>query len=218
MIVVDKSSPYLSLPSTCKFLSDNGFPSEAEQVRSSFLGTDGVSRRARKGLAVDILRSKDLFDRFVAECWPEGATERGGKRLEKYRQALREASNEPPDDDDDDEDEAGGAADRFAYEQDLRDYLANNPSVIEPGMSLWPVGETETAVEYRVDRGRRIDILAKDRNGIPVIIELKVSSGHERVIGQSLFYRGCVKERFAAERVRVVIVAREITDELKDCN
>ena len=59
----------------------------------------------------------------------------------------------------------GTEADRFAYERDLRDYLAKNLSVIEPGMALWPVSDPETAVEFRVDNnGRRIDILAKDRN------------------------------------------------------
>jgi hypothetical protein len=210
---MDKLSLYtLSLPLACKFLSENGFPSEAEQVRASFPGKDGPSRRASKGFAVDILRSKGLFERFVSECWPNGATERGGKRLEKYQfeyEALKEQRAE------EDEDEVGGASDRFAYEQDLRDYLANNPSIIEPGMSLWPASESESAVEFRVDGGRRIDILAKDRDGIAVVIELKVSGGHERVIGQALYYRGCVKERFGAQRVRIVIIAREITPELR---
>jgi hypothetical protein len=204
--------PGLSLALAYKLLSDGGFPSEAQVVRASFprQGVQGV--RARKGLAVEVLQSKGLFDKFVSECWPYGKTESGQKYLERYKHcydALKGDSPEPPDDD------AGAVGDTFAYETDLRDYLAKNLSVIEPGMSLWPVQETESAVEFRVDGGRRIDILAKGRNGAPVVIELKVSSGHDRVIGQALYYRGCVKEGFGAREARIIIIAREITPELK---
>jgi RecB family endonuclease NucS len=60
-----------------------------------------------------------------------------------------------------------------------------------------------------------VDILAKDKAGIPVVIELKVSRGHERTIGQALYYRAKVKEIFNVERVRIFIVALEMSLELR---
>jgi hypothetical protein len=105
------------------------------------------------------------------------------------------------------------ARNEFRYEAHLRDYLANNLSILENGLSLW-TGEEQESVEYNLD-GRRIDILAKDKAGIPVVIELKVSRGHERTIGQALFYRGKLKLRLGVSTVRIIIVASEITEELQ---
>ena len=63
--------------------------------------------------------------------------------------------------------------------------------------------------------GRRVDILAKDKAGLPVVIELKVSRGHERTIGQALYYRAKIKEMFKVESVRIFIVALELSSELR---
>ena len=68
--------------------------------------------------------------------------------------------------------------------------------------------------EYPVD-GRRIDILAQDSSGKPVVIELKVSRGHERTIGQALYYRAKIKEAFKTPIVRIFIVALEMSPELR---
>ena len=117
------------------------------------------------------------------------------------------------DDATEDEVEAGT---KFALEEHLRDYLAENLGILETGLSLWPV-ENGDAVEFPVDEqgpSRKIDILAKDRGGLPVVIELKVSKGHEKTIGQVLYYRAKIKQRFHAEPVRIFIVAAEISPEL----
>ena len=73
-----------------------------------------------------------------------------------------------------------------------------------------------TGVEYPVG-GRRIDILAVDREDNLVVIELKVSKGHDRVIGQILRYMGWIKENLAEEHqtVRGIIIAKDISDDLK---
>jgi RecB family endonuclease NucS len=63
--------------------------------------------------------------------------------------------------------------------------------------------------------GRRIDILAQDSSGTPVVIELKVSRGHERTIGQDLYYRAKIKEAFKTAKVRIFIVALEMSAELR---
>lgn len=109
-------------------------------------------------------------------------------------------------------DEGNGTT--FAYEAHLRDYLARNLSILERGLSLWVVDSELESVEYEVG-GRRIDILARDREGTPVIIELKVSRGHERTLGQCLYYRAELKRRLGVQRVRIMIVAQELTADLR---
>jgi RecB family endonuclease NucS len=48
-----------------------------------------------------------------------------------------------------------------------------------------------------------------------VVIELKVSRGYERVMGQLLRYMGWVKHNLAnGKKVRGIIVASEITEDL----
>lgn len=102
----------------------------------------------------------------------------------------------------------------FAYESDLRDYLAKNLQVIESGLKLYEE-EGITGVEFPVG-GRFIDILAVDSNGNFVVIELKVSRGYDRVIGQLLRYMAWIHKNQAEseQKVRGIIVAREITEDL----
>jgi hypothetical protein len=168
-----------------------------------------------------LLRRKGLLDRFVETNWQTALTPAGKKKLNWYDQlySKHERSGEtaervPPNDAPEEDSEAGT---KFALEAQLRDYLAENLGILELGLSLWPV-ENGDAVEFPVDEqgpSRRIDILAKDRDGLPVVIELKVSRGHERTVGQALYCRARVKQRFAAQRVRIFIVAAEISPQLR---
>lgn len=112
------------------------------------------------------------------------------------------------------EEENQGTSTEFAYESDLRDYLAKNLQIIEPGLRLYEE-EGITGVEFPVG-GRFIDILAVDRNGDFVVIELKVSRAYDRVIGQLLRYVGWIQKNQAEidQKVRGAIVARKITEDL----
>jgi hypothetical protein len=111
------------------------------------------------------------------------------------------------------DDEAVGSAE-FAYEADLRNYLAKNLSIIEPGLMLYQ-DEGITGVEFDVG-GRRIDILAVDAKGALVVIELKVSRGYDRVVGQLMRYIAWIRKNQAepGQQVRGVIVARQISEDL----
>jgi len=100
----------------------------------------------------------------------------------------------------------------FAYEAHLRDFLARNLHILGSGLTLW--SSINDSVEYPVD-ARRIDILAKDAEGIPVVIELKLSRGHERTLCQALYYRGKLRQLLNASRVRIIMVAGEISEELR---
>jgi hypothetical protein len=103
---------------------------------------------------------------------------------------------------------------QFAYEKDLQSFLAKNLNVIGPGLRLYDE-EGVTGIEFPVG-GRFIDLLAIDPSGNYVVIELKVSRGYDRVVGQLLRYMAWIKKNQAEgqQSVRGIIVAREITDDL----
>lgn len=102
----------------------------------------------------------------------------------------------------------------FAYERDLQHFLARNLSLIEPGLTLY-TEEGISGLEFPVG-SRFIDVLAKDKGNNYVVIELKVSRGYDRVVGQILRYMAWIRKNHAGQnqKVRGVIIAREITEEL----
>ena len=110
------------------------------------------------------------------------------------------------------EPQSGG---EFAYEADLRNYLSKNLASLELGLRLYE-DEGITGIEFPVG-GRFIDILAADAEQGLVVIELKVSRGYDRVVGQLLRYVAWIKKNLADEgqRVRGFIVAREISEDLR---
>ena len=115
---------------------------------------------------------------------------------------------------DSDDEIVGKISTEFAYEQDLQNYLVRNLHLIESGLSLYE-DEGINGVEYPAG-GRYIDILAVDKEGALVVIELKVSKGHDRVIGQILRYIGWIKQNLAddGQAVRGIIIAKDISEDL----
>lgn len=116
----------------------------------------------------------------------------------------------------DDQDGDEETTTEFAYEADLRNYLARHLSLIEPELTVY---HDETAgivgIEFPVG-SRRIDILAVSSKSEFVVIELKVSRGYDRVVGQLMRYMAWVRKNLAkpGQLVRGVIVAREISEDL----
>lgn len=102
----------------------------------------------------------------------------------------------------------------FAAEAHLRDYLARHLEVVEPGLELFVDEAERTGVEYPTPVGT-IDILASDREGGLLVIELKVSRGPDSAAGQVLRYKNWVKRHLAeGRRVRGLIIAQHISDRL----
>jgi len=102
----------------------------------------------------------------------------------------------------------------FAYEKDLQSYLSRNLTALEPGLTLFQ-DEGLDGIEFDAG-GRYIDILAIDKSGAFVVIELKVGRGYDRVIGQLLRYRSWIKQNMETDKpVRGVIIASDISDDLK---
>jgi hypothetical protein len=100
----------------------------------------------------------------------------------------------------------------FALEAHLQGYLVKNLSSLEKGLELWC--DSPPSVEYWID-GRRIDVLAKDAHGMPVVIELKLDRGYDKVVGQALLYQALIAAKLKQQRVRIILVANEISYELK---
>ena len=103
----------------------------------------------------------------------------------------------------------------FAAEFHLRDFLSKNLDVIEDGLQLFVDEEGAVGVEYATDMGR-IDILAVDRNGCLLVIELKVDRGPDQVCGQIMRYYSWVKHHLAnGKSVRGLIIAKHISDRIR---
>lgn len=110
-------------------------------------------------------------------------------------------------------DDFAEASQEFAFERDLRNYLSKNLTAIEPGLKIYQ-DEEFSGIEFPVG-GRFIDILAVDSKGCYVVIELKVSRGYDRVVGQILRYMAWVKSHIASGKsVRGIIVANDVSEDL----
>ena len=164
-------------------------PSEHHNVFYS-LGS-GTYRRYRPSLDSPPIMSKDDVPTLTEPV----SEEMDGEELEQQR------------------DFTGGGA--FAFERDLQNYLVKNLESIESGLKLYNQ-DGITGVEFPVG-GRRIDILAVDNQGDLVVIELKVSKGHDKVIGQILRYMGWIKLNLAEDeqKVRGIIIAKDISNDLR---
>jgi len=112
--------------------------------------------------------------------------------------------------------EAMPGSSEFLLEKDLQLYLAKNLECIETGLKLYE-DEDIRGIEFEAGGGRRIDILAVDKYGAFVVLELKVSRGYDRVVGQILRYMNWVRKELAepGQRVRGIIVCRTMTEDLR---
>ena len=129
-------------------------------------------------------------------------------------QARSESAQE--DDDDEPGAEALPGSTEFLLERDLQRYLADNLGCIESGLRLYEEDGLR-GFEFDAGNGRRIDLLAVDRSGALVVLELKVSRGYDRVVGQLLRYMNFVRRDVAeiGQRVRGIIICRKMSEDLR---
>jgi hypothetical protein len=171
-------------------------------------------RTIAKGYIAIQLEQKNLLNEFIEKYWANGKTEDGEKIINRYKNQYFRYSEDPSRVEPEEPKNIDNSS--FAYEADLRDYLAKNLKIIEEGLVLYKDKDGKNGIEYSVDeQNKRIDILAIDKNKNPVIIELKVNRGYEKVIGQCQYYKNKIKKLFNVNKVRVIIIARQITDYLK---
>lgn len=186
------------------FLERNNLKLEAEEIRTSkdtYLKYDSTLRRAK---IVVLLKERDIFEKFVDEVWPDGIA-KTNFYVNLYKRFSNELSKQIEEEENEEDITMGD-------ESNLQNFLLKNIQVIEPDFIVL---EKEYTLNMPDGKNRFIDILAEDKNKNLVIIELKVNRGHERVIGQVLLYRNLLKITHSDKHIRVIIIARSISNELK---
>lgn len=102
----------------------------------------------------------------------------------------------------------------LSLERDLEEYISRNLEQIEGGLTMYSE-EGSSGRQYSTDVGR-IDLLATDKEGNFVVIELKAGLATDRVIGQVLGYMRYVRKNLAKGKdVRGIIVAEDFDERLK---
>ncbi|QND71035.1 endonuclease NucS domain-containing protein [Tardiphaga robiniae] len=97
---------------------------------------------------------------------------------------------------------------KFGLESDLQRALRANISQFEDGLAI-----VDGGIECKVAAGY-IDILAKDRSGSFVVIELKADVARAASVAQILAYMGCIKRERGGD-VRGFLVAADFEDRVK---
>jgi hypothetical protein len=128
-----------------------------------------------------------------------------------YKQNAEEGTDE----DADNGDEERPDMHEFAYEKDLKNFLVNNMHVIRTSLRVYQDGDIN-GVEFPVGN-RNVDILAVENDSDFVVIELKVSKGYDKAVGQLLYYMGWIQQNLAesGQKVKGMIIARTISDDLR---
>lgn len=216
---LEEQTKALSLIAAYSFGTEHGLAAEVAEIRS--MAIDGMPHTSsvRRGYIAHLFREKGLLDSFIKRHWAYGSTPEGANKLRYYERLrtrhLQLLGGADEDDDHTTELEAQeeDSAQSFALESDLRDFLANNLSVLEQGLRLY-TGAGRNGVEFSIDHGQ-IDILGVDRDNKYVVIELKLSRGRNRALGQLLYYMGWVDKNLGSGPCRGMIVASEIPEEVR---
>lgn len=87
-----------------------------------------------------------------------------------------------------------------AFEAQLRDYIAEFPTVLGPGLAPW---DPEQTTEYYTPIGQ-IDVMLRDGK-VPVVVETKRDRSTDDVVGQALRYMGWWRGQ-GFKKVRGIIV------------
>lgn len=200
----------LPLKSAYPFGEQKGLKPAIDEIRGIEVEWDlSYNSTIRRGYIVELFRDRDLFDEFIAQYWPEGATKSGQNhaafcvsikdRYEAFLQGDESAADTSL------RNANGSAADvtsdeiTFSLERDLQAALRSNIGQLEKGLSIIDSG-TEMATE-----AGKIDITAKDASGMTVVIELKAGIAKPAIVAQVLSYMATVGE--PGESVRGILVA-----------
>ena len=103
---------------------------------------------------------------------------------------------------------------RFQCEGDLQLFLLNNLYVLEPELRLY--GRTTLEGLEFPCAGKRLDLLAEDRYGGLLAIEVKFNEGKTESLGQLLGYMASIRrmKRFEGRYLRGLVVCRKATEPL----
>lgn len=197
------------------FGMDRGLQTEISEIRDMEIEWDlPYTSSVRRGFIIHLFETKGILDEFVDRHWPMGRTPSGlsnlrfCRRIKSRFEDFLAGPNGRRDDTEDDEEESQ----QFPAEADLRNVLAANLACIENGLCLYEDGDV-TGIEFQIDDGR-IDILAVDKNGNYVVIELKLSRGRNKALGQLIYYMSWVDANMSKVPCRGMIIAQQIPPDL----
>ena len=218
--MTDEQTQTLSMKAAYEFGAAHGLEREVREIRDMVIEWDlSYTSSLRRGYIVMLFETKGLFEEFKKEHWSFGNTPAGERKRSwylrlkaRYEAFLSGRGSEPGADSGDEPALDSEQALEFALEAHLRDFLAKNLDRIEPGLRLHTSSENK-GVEFPVDAGR-IDLLAVDRSGKYVVIELKLSQGRSKTLGQLLYYMGWVDQYLGNGPCRGFIIASEMTEDL----
>ncbi len=218
--MIEEPNQSLSLKSAYAFGIESGLEREVREIREMIIEWDSsYTSSLRRGYIVALLEKHGIFGDFIKKYWPFGNTPAGEIRRRRYLRIKARyedfLAGRAPESGDDEESELTAASEQaveFALEAHLRDFLAKNLERIETGLRLYTSAE-QSGIEFPVDGGR-IDLLAIDRAGKYVVVELKLSRGRNKALGQLLYYMGWIDEHLGSGPCRGFIIASDITEEL----
>lgn len=99
----------------------------------------------------------------------------------------------------------------LSIEKDLENSIVQNLEMLEPGLKLYQEGG-KTGQQFDTEVGI-IDLLAVDKSGALVVIELKAGSVGDKVCGQIARYIGWIRKNLAkGQQVRGIVVASEFSE------
>jgi len=210
----------LSLKAAYAFGATHGLENEIRAIREMPIQWDSsYTDSLRRGYIVALFEEHGIFDAFKSEYWSFGNSASGEtmrrrflRIRSRYEDFLAGIGSPPLEEMELQESSDVEQASQFALEAHLRDFLAKNLDRIEPGLKLY-TSQDRNGVEFPVDGGR-IDLLAVDRNGQYVVVELKLSQGRNKALGQLLYYMGWVDQNLGHRPCRGLIIASDISDEL----
>jgi hypothetical protein len=209
----------LSLNAAAKFGAAHGIEREVADIRRKKIEWErSATTSVKRGYIISLFEERGLFDAFKSEYWRLGNTGSGESKRRRYLRYKEEyeawlegpgLETAPVDEDKEPEQEESL---EFALEAHLRDFLADNLELIEPGLRLHETAGRK-AIEFPVDRGF-IDLLAIDRNEKFVVLELKLSQGRNKALGQLAYYMAWVDNHLKKGPCRGFIIGSDIDEQL----
>lgn len=150
-----------SLYDAYDFLSQNGLDQESSEIKNSSDKFKSYKSTLRRAKIIVLVRDKKLLNSFCNNVWPSGLTEKGKSRISFFENLVeRFNADQEGTTDEDEENEMATEENEFAYENDLRNYLIKNLSVIERGLRIYETQDGTTGAEFSIPgTSRRIDIL-----------------------------------------------------------
>jgi 5-methylcytosine-specific restriction endonuclease McrBC GTP-binding regulatory subunit McrB len=152
---IEKGDEFERLPLRVayEFLEHKNLGNEANEIRQSKDSYRSYTTSLKRGKVLDLLERNNFLEEFINKHWPLGKTEKGKKEIRKYKRIYDSFLNKDRTEEEDEEESIEGTS--FAYEEDLKDYLSSNLSMIEPGLKIFKDESGVEGTEYPVDANNK---------------------------------------------------------------